>query len=72
MIAFVRDCELHVLYALCNEERRLTSGAAENGMVSFTDHYMLLEIFILCFLAIYALILTPVFMFFRLMGLQSI
>lgn len=35
MIAFVRDCELHVLYVLYNEERKLTSGAAENGMVSF-------------------------------------
>ncbi|KAK4756887.1 hypothetical protein SAY87_007014 [Trapa incisa] len=38
MIAFVRECELHVLYALSNEQGQLTSGAAENVMVRLTEN----------------------------------
>ncbi|KAK4784750.1 hypothetical protein SAY86_019118 [Trapa natans] len=43
MIAFVRDCELHVLYALYNEQRQLTSGAAENGMTHGLAEYIAQE-----------------------------
>lgn len=34
MIAFVRDCELHVLNLLINEQRQLTHGANGNTVVS--------------------------------------
>lgn len=34
MLAYVRDCELHVLNLLSNESKQLTHGAEGNGLVS--------------------------------------
>lgn len=36
MLAYVRDCELHVLNLLSNESKQLTHGAKEHGLVSST------------------------------------
>lgn len=34
MLAYVRDCELHVMNLLFDESKQLTHGAKENGFVS--------------------------------------
>ncbi|KAK4774386.1 hypothetical protein SAY86_009321 [Trapa natans] len=69
MIAFVRECELHVLYALSNEQGQLTSGAAENVMVRLTENRCVLPY---SFWQLILWILMLLFYVLQTHGLQSI
>ncbi|XP_047179553.1 dipeptidyl aminopeptidase 4 [Vigna umbellata] len=43
MLAFVRDCELHVLNLLSNESKQLTRGAKEHGLIHGLAEYIAQE-----------------------------
>ncbi|CAJ1974395.1 unnamed protein product [Sphenostylis stenocarpa] len=43
MLAYVRDCELHVLNLLSNESKQLTCGAKENGLIHGLAEYIAQE-----------------------------
>ncbi|KAK7282566.1 hypothetical protein RIF29_11461 [Crotalaria pallida] len=43
MLAYVRDCELHVLNLLSNESKQLTHGAKENGVIHGLAEYIAQE-----------------------------